>query len=85
MPLFEKYTILWILGSDSTSFAFGWVRNGYPFGDNAVLFWPFSTYIGVIISGCFKMLMGSVIANVPAPPITRGTHNTVEANCCKSW
>ena len=73
------------MGADSTSCTYGWVRNGYPFGHNDVIFWPFSTYVAVIISVCHKMVIGSGTACVTAPPSTLGTQKPGESNCCKIW
>ena len=69
------YILLWILVTDSTSFTYGWVRNGYFFGHNSVIFWPFSTYIAIIISWCPKIGIGFCTAGVTALPSTLGTKN----------
>ena len=81
----SKLTLLRILGADSTSFTYGEVENGYPFGNNAVIFWPFSTYVAVIISGCTKIVIGLGTSVSPPPPITLGTQNPVYINFFKSW
>ena len=48
---------------------------GTLLGTNAVIFWKFSTYVAVIISGYPKIVKGS----------GSGKQKPVEVNCCKSW
>ena len=49
------------------------------------LFWPFSTYVAVIIFGCPKIVIGLGTAGVPAPPSKLGKQKPVEVNYCISW
>ena len=74
---FSKLIRLVILGADNTSFTYGEVHNGYPFGHNAIIFLPFSTYIAVIISRCTKIVIDLVASGVPTPPSKLGKKNPV--------
>ena len=47
---------------------------GYPFKDNAVIFWQFSTYVSVIFCGCPKIVIGSGKVGVTSPPIVQLVH-----------
>ena len=47
---------------------------GYPFKNNAVIFWQFSTYVSVIIYGCLKIVIGSGKVGVTSTPIVKLVH-----------
>ena len=54
-----------VLGTDSSSFTYWWVQNGYLSEHNAVIFWTVSTYLAVIISWCPKIVIVLGPASVP--------------------
>ena len=61
------YIHIQFLGTDRTSFAYGWVWNEYLSGHNAVIFLRVFTYVAVIISECTKIVIGLGTSNVPVP------------------
>ena len=67
--------LLGMFGADSTSFTYKWVQNEYPFGHNAVIFLPVFTALVVIIPGCTKIVIGSIMAGLTPPPSTICTEN----------
>ena len=58
---------------------------GYPFKDNAVIFWQFSTYVSVIIHGFPKIVIGLGTVGVTAPlSSTIGTQKNCRGLKCQT-